>query len=278
MLIDAHAHIFPPRFIAERKRLVEKEPYFALLYADPGSPMADHEQLLGHMDTHAIDQAWVVGFSWHNQENAVVHNNYLLEAARAHPSRLCAFGGMWPSAPWARQEAERVLASGIHGLGELAFYDSDLNLESLFPLCRLCQHYNVPLMLHVNEPIGKHYAGKAPMGLASIYQLMAQRGQCRLILSHLGGGVFFYKTLKAAQVRTAMQNVWLDIAAAPFLYQPLALKLAVDLMGADKILLGSDYPLLNIERTRRLLLEADLGPQEMELICAGNAAAFWDTA
>ncbi len=270
MLIDAHVHIFPPEFIARRQQLAEEEPDFALLYANEQSPMRDGGQLL--RDMRGVDRAWVVGFNWRLQKNAVCHNDYLLRMAQAHPGKLRCLAGFHPSAPWAAAEASRALQNGMHGLGELAFYHSDLNLDELAPLCNLCATHNAPLMLHINEPIGTHYAGKAPMGLTLTYQLVKQHPGCKFVLSHLGGGIFFYQTLKAREVALALQNVWLDTAASPFVYQPLALKLAVQLMGREKILLASDYPLLGWERTRQLLLQAELGPQELDMVCGLNAA------
>lgn len=271
MLLDAHVHIFPPEFIARREQLAAEEPFFALLYADPKSPMQSHEGLLQDMRAGGIDRAWVVGFSWQLEKNARAHNDYLLRTAQEHPEKLRAFAGLWAKAGWAHKEAKRVLEMGINGLGELAFYDQDLHLSSLSPLCNLCAAYNVPLMLHVNEPLGKIYAGKAPMGLGRSFQLLEQHPRCRIILSHMGGGIFFYKTLVPRQVGNAFANLWLDTAATPFLYQPRALKLAVELLGADRVLLGSDYPLLSLKRTLSLVERAGLSEAEMNMVC-GQAA------
>ncbi len=68
-----------------------------------------------------------------------------------------------------------------------------------------------------------------------------------------------------------MSNVFFDTAASPFLYHPQIYHQVTQLVGADRILFGSDYPLL---RPSRLLKEVkSLGlPEEIErLILYRNA-------
>ena len=271
MLLDAHVHIFPPEFISQRERLVKEEPFFALLYADPASVIVSHETMLKHMERDGVNSVWAVGFSWQLEKNARTHNDYLLQVAREYPDKVSSFAACWPMAAWAHDEAKRVLELGASGLGELAFYDQDIDLKHMAPLCGLCAAYNVPLMLHVNEPLGRMYAGKSPMGLSNSFNLLKQNPECNFILSHLGGGIFFYKLLIPRQIENAFDNLWLDTAATPFLYQPQAIKLAVELLGADRILLGCDYPLLPMKRTLTLIQQAELSRAELEMVCSGSA-------
>ena len=144
-----------------------------------------------------------------------------------------ALGCVHPPAGWALHEAERCLAAGLHGLGELAFYDTDLDNASLDPVCRLCAEADRPLLLHTNEPVGHQYPGKAPMTLAALYALVGAHPATRLVLAHMGGGLFFYSLMKK-EVSQVLANVWLDTAAAPFLYRPRAYALAVELLGAGQ--------------------------------------------
>ena len=52
------------------------------------------------------------------------------------------------------------------------------------------------------------------------------------------------------EVKETLRNVYFDTAASPFLYTADVFSTVERLVGADKILFGSDYPLL---RPRRLL-------------------------
>jgi predicted TIM-barrel fold metal-dependent hydrolase len=273
MLTDAHAHIFPPAMISRREELVKEEPFFALMYKDPMSPMASAADLLAAMEEQGVARAWALGFTWQKEENARQHNDYLLQTRAGHPDKLRCLGAVWPPAGWAQAEAERILASGLDGLGEIGFYQSDLDLTALAPLADMAASLKRPLLLHINEPLGASYAGKAPMGLSRLYQLLRRHPATRFILSHLGGGIFFYALLKK-EMPAILANVWLDSAAAPFIYKPRALKLAVELMGADKVLLGSDFPLLSVSKTLSLLQQAGLNQEEMDMVCQGAAGAL----
>jgi hypothetical protein len=131
---------------------------------------------------------------------------------------------------------------------------------------------DAPLLLHTNEPVGHKYPGKAPMTLAALYGLVRRHPETKLVLAHMAGGLFFYSLLKK-EVSQALRNVWIDTAAAPFLYQPRAYGLAVELLGADKVLLGSDYPLLPVSRYQREMQDprAGLGDGALEMVM-GRAA------
>lgn len=258
MIIDAHTHIFPPEVIAERERFLDGEPFFQSIYADPKARLVSWPELAGAMDGDQVDVSWALGFPWVKQENSRLHNDYLAQAVAQSGGRLRGLACVHPPAPWARAEAERALGLGLHGLGELAFYSSDLDLKSLAPLCELAAEAGVPVMLHTNEPVGHKYPGKAPMTLAALYELVKTHSRTKLILAHMGGGLFFYTLLKK-EVTGALANVWFDTAAAPFLYKPQAYGLAAELLGPEKLLLGSDYPLLPVSRYQKEMSQPQAG-------------------
>lgn len=262
MIVDVHTHIFPPQVLADRQAFLEGEPVFAAIYANPKAPIVDSPGLIAAMDQSGVDISWAVGFPWVQEEHARLHNDYLLEAVAASNGRLRGLACVHPTAPWSLAEARRCLDLGLSGLGELAFYDSDLDLEALAPLCWLCAEADKPLLLHTNEPVGHRYPGKSPMSLTTLYQLIRDHGQTKLVLAHMGGGIFFYSLLKR-EVYQSLQNVWLDTAAGPFLYGPRAYALAVEFLGPHKLLLGSDYPLLPVSRYQQELEQADLSPEEL---------------
>jgi predicted TIM-barrel fold metal-dependent hydrolase len=271
MIIDVHTHIFPPEVVDNRESFLQGEPAFASIYSDPKAPMVTAQGLLTAMDNEGVDQAWALGFPWVKEANSRFHNEYLASVVKEYPERLRGLGCIHPVAAWAQVEAARCLDMGLHGLGEIAFYSTDLNIKALGPLCDLCALADKPLLLHTNEPVGHRYPGKAPMTLAALYGLIKAHPRTKLVLAHMAGGLFFYALLKK-EMDIALRNVWIDTAAAPFLYQPKAYALAVDLMGAEKVLLGSDYPLLSVIRYRKELAEAGLSQSDMEAVMGENAA------
>jgi predicted TIM-barrel fold metal-dependent hydrolase len=273
MIVDAHAHVFPPGLIARRESLLKSDPAFNLLYADPQAQMATAGELVVAMKSDGVEAALVCGFPWRDAGYAREHNDYLLQAARDHPGRLIPLGCVDPLAKEALEEAERVLAAGAAGLGELARYHNDLGTE-MIPLARLCAEADKPLMLHTNEPVGQTYPGKSPMTLRGLYDLVKACPDTRFQLAHLGGGIFFYELLKQEAAQVLSRCVF-DTAAVVFLYKPEIYSTFIRLAGADRLLYGSDFPLLRLKRYQKDLDQAGLDVKTKEKILGKNAREFW---
>jgi uncharacterized protein len=274
MRIDVHTHIFPPETVEERTRFFEGEPAFQLLYASPKARLASAEALLEVMDRTAIDRAVVFGFPWNDADRARRHNDYVLEAASRHAPRLIPLACVHPLQSYAPSEAERCLRAGARGLGELAIY-GDCELPSALAayqdLIDCCRAGRGVLLVHANEPVGHYYPGKAPMGLDFYYEVARRAQGVPLILAHWGGGLGFYALLKK-EAPDVLAQVCYDTAASPYLYRPEIYGEMVRLVGAGKVLFGSDFPLLAPERYVGEITAAGLDPETVQAILGGNAA------
>jgi len=272
MIIDVHTHIFPKKICTDREKYFDAEPAFERLYRPPQSKMANARELVAAMDANDVDRSVVFGFPWRKTDIVKQHNDYVLESVTQFPDRLIGFGCLNPFDPHASREAIRCLDGGLKGIGELAFYDSGMAAgadESLAPIMSICRERNVPVLIHTNEPIGHMYPGKTPNTLAQIYRLIQKFSQNTIILAHWGGGIFFFNLLKR-EVKANLQNVYIDTAASPFLYDPEIYKVAVQVIGANKILFGSDYPLINPSRYFSEMQTAGLNKAEIKAICGHN--------
>ena len=250
MLIDFHTHIFPGSIRGHREKHFLSEPEFALLYSSNKSKMAGASELIGAMDASGVDKAVVFGFPWKTGETFTRNNDYVLEAVQRFPDRLIGFGCFDPCHPEAPQEARRCLENGLRGIGELAFYSCGIDadsLERLDPIMELCLSQNLPVLIHTNEPVGHVYPGKSPNTLRQIYRLVRKFRENTIVLGHWGGGIFFYNLLKK-EVADSLANVYFDTAASPYLYDNRIYHIATQLVGSEKILFGSDYPLISPSR------------------------------
>jgi len=274
MKIDIHTHIFPSFIRDNRSLLFPEEPAFELLYSKPESRIAGSEDLIRDMDEEEVERSVVFGFPWRNPKHFRRHNDYIIDAVQRHPDRLigfCTFSMLSPAAP---EEAERCLRAGLSGVGELALYDSDFPAggnEVLGAIMGLCNQYDVPLLLHTNEPVGHWYPGKTSMTLKALYEFLKRYPSNRIILAHWGGGLFFYALMKR-EVREVFKNIWFDTAASPYLYVPEIYRLAGESIGFEKILFGSDYPLLKPARYFHEMKTAGLTRRSIDMIAGENAA------
>jgi predicted TIM-barrel fold metal-dependent hydrolase len=274
VIIDFHTHVFPPEIVAHREQYFPGEPAFRLLYEDQKkSPLATAEDLIGTMDRQQVRGAVTFGFPW--KQSALIRrsNDYVLASLRRFPDRLVGFACLNPEHPDALEEGERCLRAGMKGIGELALYGSPgpRSWKELFsPLARLAAVWDVPLLLHTNEPVGHLYPGKERLPAWDLYDLIQSFPETKFILAHWGGGLWWYQLLKR-EVREVLINVYVDTAASPFLYRPEIYRYAIEILGVDKILFGSDYPLLKPDRYKKELLEARIGEEDRRTIFGGNA-------
>lgn len=274
MIIDAHTHIFWPEIKQDRSGYFKNEPEFSLLYDSPRSTMCTVEDLIESMDAQNVDVSVVCGFPWRTPDFAIKNNDVVIDAVARFPDRikgLACFDTGWDKAA---EETERCIDAGLSGAGELAFYLSGIDqkaIASLSPIMAILRKKgNLPCMIHTNEPVGHQYSGKTPVTLEQIYQLAKAFPENRLILAHWGGGIFFYNILKK-EAKTVFRNTWFDTAASLFLYDPQIYDIAMGAGLEDKILFGTDYPLLPPERYYQDIDKSNISNSQKEKILGENA-------
>lgn len=274
MIIDFHTHLFPDDMRNNREKYFQGEPAFEMIYKVPNSRLAGADQLIETMDEQGVDKSVVFGFPWKDSKTFTMHNDYILGSVHKYPDRLIGLACFSISEQGIDAETQRCLDAGLSGVGELALYTSGLAEESiqyLEPIMAICKEKNAPFLLHTNEPVGHLYPGKAPMTLAQIYAFIQRFQENKIVLAHWGGGIFFY-TLMKKEVTEALENVYFDTAASPFLYRTGIYAMAKRTVGIDKILFGSDYPLLKPERYFKELEQTGLTYDDIENIKGINAA------
>ncbi len=279
MIIDAHVHLFPPEIVRRREKYFAGEPEFQLLYESPKAKLVLAEELLVTMDEEGVDRAVVFAFPWRDMGLARLCNDYIIEQVHRHPRRLlglACFGFADPRE--AAAETERCLHAGLHGVGELAFYlegFSERVVTDFAPVVEVLRDAGrPPLMLHTNEPVGHQYPGKCEVRLENLYRFLQLYGDLPIIFAHWGGGFPFYHLLKR-EMAAAVANLYYDTAASPYLYKPEIYRLVGEMIGFERILLGTDYPLLKPGRYFREMAAAGLDAEQRRLVCGANAARLF---
>jgi hypothetical protein len=278
MILDAHTHVFPEEICRHREDFFSDEPAFKALYEAPKSRLVSPEELLAAYEEEGVEAALVSGFPWRQERLWRRQHEVILEAMRRWPRKIIGFCNVNPLEPAAPQEVERCLSAGFRGVGELAWYveDPGEDLEYfLTPIVELSQHYSVPLLLHMNDPVGASYPGKAAICLEAIYRLIQKFPEVNWILAHWGGGLPFYGLLKK-EAPEVFRRVYFDTAASPYLYRPEIYRLVAEMVGPEKILFGSDFPLLSPKRYLEEMEEANLPENWRQMILGQNLAHLLD--
>jgi predicted TIM-barrel fold metal-dependent hydrolase len=271
--VDFHCHVFPPEIKKKRHDYLERDPCFTILYSDPEAKIATADELIAAMDKSGIDISVIVNIGWTTHELCVETNDYIIDAIARYPDRLVGFGAVQPqSTKAAVAEIERCAKAGLKGIGEMR---SDMQLFDLddemviSPFVEALDHHKLILLTHASEPVGHSYQGKGGITPDILYPFIAAYPELTIVCAHWGGGLPFYSLMP--EVKKAMKNVYFDTAASPFLYSPDIYNHVVKLVGADKILFGSDYPLMPQRRLLEEIEALDLNQESKELILSGNA-------
>ena len=271
MIIDFHTHIFPPKVRDERDDYLRRDATFAEMYADPKSKLASAEDLLEQMDESGVYASVAVGFGWEDQELCVRHNEYLLEEAAKSKGRIIPFCTINPAHDTAAEEAMRCARAGAKGLGELRPDSQGWSLtgEAGKELANAAKRENLILMFHVTEPVGRGYAGKQGGALTEFAEFATTHHEIAIVGAHLAGGLPFYAPMP--EVRETFDHVYVDTAAQRLLYDHTAYEHLIGLIGAERILLGSDYPLVPQSRQIEELRSGVFRSSDLDLILGTNA-------
>jgi hypothetical protein len=279
--IDAHTHVFAPEVVSARDRLFVRDRYFRQLYEDPRARLATADDLVAELDANGWDVAVACGWGWTDHALCVEQNDYLIEAVQRYPDRIVGFAAIQPTAGAAAvREVERVVRAGLRGVGELMPHGQGYALDQeplIAPIAEVAVALGVPILTHTSEPVGHAYPGKGEVSVQTVLHLATAFPELKLICGHWGGGLPFYELMP--EVAEATRNVWYDTAASPYLYHPRVYQAAKLLVGPEKILFGTDFPLLKIKRSARQVIESGLPPEDIDAILGGNAARllFGDT-
>lgn len=275
-IVDTHVHIFPPELIAQKDQLVLQDPWFAETYGHPKARMRTAEELIASMDTAGVDISIAVGWPWRSMEHCAQHNTYLAACAKQWPNRIKWLGIINPADDSSIEEINRCVALGASGFGELnadAQGFSWSNPEHFQQAITAIAATGLPVMTHTSEPVGHIYPGK---GLAHPREILAAIETvpiARWVLAHWGGGLPFYELMP--EVRVACANVAYDSAATSYLYSPDVFRRVIDLVEVEKVLFGSDWPVLGQAKLIQRIREAALSESELEAVLGGNALRIY---
>jgi len=280
MIIDFHTHIFPPWLRERRDEYAKSDPCFASLYSQPEAKIVTAEELIASMDEAGIDLSVVLNAGWVSHELCVKTNDYILDSISRYPTRLVGFCAIQPRAGDAAiAELERCAKAGAKGIGELRFDVQGFDLTdkvTMGPIIDAALKHDLIFLTHSSEPVGHDYPGKGSITPDILYSVIMAFPRLKLVCAHWGGGVPFYALMP--EVAEALDNVFFDTAATVFLYKPEIFEQVSRIIGSDKILFGTDYPLMHQNRVLAQIQSTQLTEEDKAKILGGNAQKLlcWD--
>jgi 5-carboxyvanillate decarboxylase len=231
-------------------------------------------------------------------------NDALASAVGAAPTRLAGLGAIAPQDPLAAaREIERIKSLGLRGLIVNSHtFGEYLDAPRYAPIFEAMQATSLPMYLHPREPApslvtpfldyGLYFAGwgfAVETGLHAMRLIMSgtfeRYPKLKIVLGHMGEGIPFWlqrvdnryllqvKIGAVSKLPRLPSEYFLDnfvITTAGVTSMP-ALRLSIDVLGAERILFAADFPYEDDAEAVRFLDGATLTQHERDLISHANA-------
>lgn len=276
----------------------------------------DADARVRELNQHGVDLQIVsatpvmFGYQWPASTAASwarLMNERAVEFCSGHPTRLKALGQVpLQDLDLACAEASRAMAMGCVGVqigNHVA--DKDMDDEQLVEFLIHCAKEDIPLLVHPWDMMGKGRMKNWMLPWLVAMPAETQLGMLSLILSGAmeripeslklcfahGGGSFAFLLGRVDNAWRHRDIVRKDCPRLPSEYARRfhvdcavfgrgALRLLTEVMGSDRVMLGSDYPFpLGEQRIGELVSEADfLTQQQREGILGHNAESFFQLA
>ena len=218
------------------------------------------EKLVQRMDEAGIAKAAISGYL-----NAPGPNpdslKTIAQAVEKFPDRLIGYARM---DPWFDDECIKKLEDAVANLGMRGVKLHPAHY-TLYPfgaltvkLCRRAGELGLPVLFHSGDEM-----------MCLPYQIDRLAEQCpdtTVILGHIGG---YFSGDAALRVAERRDNVWVDTSEMPF---PQMVRQAVDRLGAEKVLFGTDAPCCDIHLEIMKVKLAGLTAEQEALVMYKNYA------
>ena len=298
MKIDVHCHYIPENCL----ELQGAGPDPAAMVGD----MTDLDRRLRDMDAMGVDiQAISPWLGFLNRDLSTTHrvNDGITQAVDLHPDRLVGLAAVPMSSPAeAAAELERAVKElGLRGV-EIGSNVGGKNLDAreFAPFYSKVQELDVPVFIHPVEVLGMdrlrsyHLANlignptDTAVAAASLIfgGVLKEFPRLKFYLAHGGGscpylrGRWEHGWRVREDVRTAIESPPSEYFKLLYfdslVHSPAALSYLVDSVGAERIMLGTDYPfdMGDHDPIRSIDSLQNLSDGQLEMIIGGNAAAL----
>src|SRR5215218_817820 len=235
-IIDSHTHV---------------DEYEAFGWFDPP------EVIIELLDEAGIEQAVVMTYA----DAPVLKSDalqYIHDACKKYPERLIPYARINPHADNAAALLEEAIVDlGMKGLKiHQESVTASAHHRAVVSLVKRAAAFNAPALFH---------SGDEPLSLPQQFARLAEEApEATIILAHMGG---YHHTEDAIRVCEKYDNLLVDTSACPY---PHKIREAIQRIGADRVLFGSDGPGCNPALELKKIKHIGLSENEERLVLHDN--------
>lgn len=251
LIIDFHAHAFADK-IAD-KAVEQLASYYELEINNRGYL----KDLLASADEAGISKIVLLAAAT-NAAQVQLTNDWM---ASAVTDRIIGFGSLHPDYKEFEAELERMKGLGLRGIKFHADFQAfDIDDPRMWPIYEAIGDRFL-VMFHVGD---KKSVFSHPARLARVLDAFPR---LRAVAAHLGG----WSQWQEAQEFIIGKNVYVDTSSTSWCCDPETAVKMIRNHGVDRVLFGTDYPILTHQEEVDLLLKLPLTDTEKEKILGLNA-------
>lgn len=243
----------------------------------PHKPKDIVKEVLEEMERCDVAKVVLSPANWSdNLTNEDYHgaNTEISKSIKKHREKFFGFCRISPKFPGAIEELERSITSlGMQGVKLHPAMDNFYpNSPEYFQIYEKIVKLEVPVLFHTNPPHGE-WKRSSPVRILKVAQSFLQM---KIILAHIlsapkeirlspkKASQYTKETISKAK---DLSNVYLDTSQ---LKEKEKLEFAVEKLGANRILFGSDYKWGKMDETIEVILESNLSEHEKKSIFQEN--------
>lgn len=242
MIIDSHAHIFKEE---------------------------DKENLLRSMDICSIDKAIIscLGVVLPSKDEIKEFNKSAYEFSRAHSDRIEFFCHVNPKNDDCADVIERAVED-MGAIGIKLWLACACDDEAVDIAAKKAIKYNLPILIHTFFM----QSGNPPYESTAFHvrNLALRYPEAKIIMAHLGGNP--YHGIRAVK---DLKNVFVDYAGTFYGYSDI--DYAIEHLGADRVLFGTDFPIADERFGIGKIESAKLSEADKAKIYSGNILRLIDS-
>lgn len=225
------------------------------------------EQLIAEMDEAQILRA--VLRAWAAPEGWIITNDEIAALVQRFPDRFLGLVTVDPRRPVeAVRELRRAVNDlGLRGLHMLPWmWNLPPNDRHYYPLYVACVELGIPFCLQVGHtgPLRPSEPGRPIPYLDEVALAFPE-------LTIIGGHIGYPWAEEMIALAWKYPNVYIDTSAYLPRFYPPALRMFMNSYGQDKVLFGTNYPMLSPSRCRAQVEELGLKPEAREKFLRLNA-------
>lgn len=266
MRIDFHVHAFPDRIASKAIGQLSGR---AAAYGDKVQIMPVTDGTIGEarrrLREYGTDAGVLMPIA-----TTVGHQKHINDwAQEQNHGSIVSFGSVHPRDPEALSELERIRDIGLKGIKLHPDYQEFfVDDESVYPIYEKIEELGLPLLFHAGkDPYSPHVVHGKPQAIAKIAK---EFPRLIIIAAHLGGSKVYEEALEYIYMQD-IPNLYIDTSMSHIYADPADIRMAIRMMGADKVLYASDMPWSNGRKAADMLMQLGLKDEELEKIFYKNA-------